>query len=35
MDEFCSADGSKILWDKIVTLNSSSETIEVKSKTFG
>ncbi|MGQ3685825.1 MAG: PmeII family type II restriction endonuclease [Candidatus Loosdrechtia sp.] len=25
MDEFCSSDGSKILWDRIVKLNSGSE----------
>lgn len=31
MDEFCSTDGSKILWDKIVKLNSGSETIKNKS----
>ncbi|HQU31268.1 MAG: hypothetical protein HRU72_01690 [Planctomycetia bacterium] len=33
MDEFYSADGSKILWDKIVTLNSGSETTEAENKT--
>jgi hypothetical protein len=31
MEEFCSTDGSKILWDKIVKLNSGSETIKNKS----
>lgn len=28
MDEFCTTDGSKILWDKIVKLNSGSEAIK-------
>lgn len=31
MDEFCSTDGSKILWEKIVKLNSGSETTKNKS----
>lgn len=29
MDEFCNADGGRILWNKIVKLNSGSETVKI------
>lgn len=34
MDEFCSSDGSKILWDKIVKLNSGVESIKNRNKSI-
>lgn len=34
MDEFCSTDGSKILWDKIVKLNSGVESIKNRNKSI-